>query len=97
VVPHRFSTAGVLVGHQQDAPGFRDLQRMEEHAVHPGEDCGVATEADGEGDNGRQREAAVLAQGPHRQLQSPSQRSTPSETDSRDCRCSFGGWRAGWR
>ncbi len=59
---------GVLVGHQQDAVGLGDLQRMEEHTVHAGDDRSVAAQTDRERRDGGEGEAGILAQNPDRQF-----------------------------
>ena len=42
--------------------GVADRQRLQQHGVDDGEDGGVGADADGEGQDGGRREAAVLPQ-----------------------------------
>ena len=56
--------AGVGVVHMDELPGLRHRQRLQQHGIDDREDRGVGADAEGERQDRRGREAAVLPQQP---------------------------------
>ena len=74
----------VEVRHEQHALGFGCVQRMEEDRVDASQDRGMAAKADGEGQDGGQRESAVFPECTESQSQLPPPAFERQEIEQRE-------------